>query len=506
MAKKSRPPVVTIMGHVDHGKTTLLDYIRNTKVVAKEAGGITQHIGAYSINHQGKDITFIDTPGHAAFNKMRERGAKITDIVILVVAANDGVKPQTIESIRHITNAKVPVVVAINKIDLADVNPDLAKSGLAEHGLVVTDYGGDIESVEISALKGNGVDKLLETVNLIAELHDFQADSDAPLEAVVIESGKDSKKGVYTTILVQNGTLKVKQDVVATDITGETIEAVGRVKRISDALGQTINEVKPGFAAEVSGFKEAPVVGATIRDDNADYTQIDAENELAGESDEVDASQDLSDQWGDIDFSQLVEEQDKEKINLIIKADTKGSLEVILQNIDEDSTNLIISGIGEVTEQDVEMAETSGALILAFHTKVPKNVKIMAKTNQVKIKSYDVIYKLIEDLQKQMLKLLEPTIDEVVTGEAEILEIFEMKGERIAGCKVKKGEIKKTDKLHLKRDDKIIADPAVKNMMHGKDDITQAKVKGEFGMTFKNKKLDFAVGDILVAYTVEDEE
>lgn len=488
MAQENRPPIITIMGHVDHGKTTLLDYIRNTNVTAREAGGITQHIGAYSINHKGSDITFIDTPGHAAFNKMRERGAKITDIVILVVAANDGVKPQTIESIRHIKNANVPVVVAINKIDLPDVNLDIAKSGLAEHGLVVTDYGGDIETVEISAKTGKNVDKLLETIALMAELMELKADPQAPLNAIVIESSKDSKRGVVATVIVKNGTLATRQDIY-------TDTAEGRVKLLTDASGESLQEVKPGFAAEIIGFKDVPAVGSVVRDSGAEYPEVEEEVE------EVDENP-----WGDIDFSQLVEAVDKPKLNLIIKADVEGTLEAILQVIDEDSTNLISSGVGEVTERDIELAETSGALIISFHTKVPGKIKRLAKDAGVKIKSYDIIYKLIEDLQKQMLKLLEPTIDEVVLGEAEILQIFEMNGEKIAGCKVKTGELKKTDKFHLKRDGEIILDPTPKSMMHGKEEISSVKAKNEFGITFRNKKIDFRVGDILVAYTVEDEE
>lgn len=495
MALQPRPPIITIMGHVDHGKTTLLDYIRKTNVTSHEAGGITQHIGAYTIKHSGKDITFIDTPGHAAFNKMRERGAKITDIVILVVAANDGVKPQTIESIRHIKEANVPVLIAINKIDLPDVNLDIAKSGLAEHGLVVTDYGGDIETVEISALKGKGIDKLLETIAVMAELLELQADPEAPLEAIVIESSKDSKKGVAASVIVKNGTLSLRQDIYSLSISGDR-HVDGRVKRLTDATGIDLEFVKPGFSAEIIGFRDAPSVGTAVRDSMAVYPLVDAQIE----------EEKVVNPWGDIDFSQLVSDVDKEKINLIIKADVEGTLEAILQNIDEESTTLISSGVGEVTEQDVEMARASTALIISFHTKVSKKIKLIAKNSGVKIKTYDVIYKLIEDLQKQMLKLLEPTIDEVVTGEAEILQIFEMKGEKIAGCRVKTGEFKKTDKIHLKRGEEIIMDPTIKNMMHGKDDISVAKTKNEFGMTFRNKKLDFQVGDMLIAYTVQEDE
>ena len=489
MALQTRPPIITIMGHVDHGKTTLLDYIRKSNVTAGEAGGITQHTGAYSIIHNGKDITFIDTPGHAAFNKMRERGAKITDIVILVVAANDGVKPQTIESIRHIKAANVPVLVAINKIDLKDINLDLAKSGLAEHGLVVTDYGGDIEAVEISAKTGKNVDKLLETINVMADLLELKADNHAPLEAIVVESSKDARRGILATVIVKKGALKTRQDVY-------TDTADGRVKLLVSATGESLEQLLPGFCAEIVGFKEIPAVGSTIRDAHADY----------GETQEDIAKTAPANPWGDIDFSQLVTNVEKPKLNLIIRADVQGTLEAIMQVIDEDSTHVLSAGVGEVTESDIESAQTSNSLIISFNNRVSGKIKKIAKENGVKIKSYDIIYKLIEDLQKQMLKLLEPTIDEVVLGEAEIMQLFEMNGETIAGCKVKTGEIKKNNKFHLKRGEEIVMDPTPKRMMHGKEEIIGVKAKNEFGMTFKNKKLDFRVGDMLVAYKVEDEE
>lgn len=488
MAQQKRPPVITIMGHVDHGKTTLLDYIRHTNVTAREAGGITQHIGAYNITYNNTPLTFIDTPGHAAFNKMRERGAQITDLVVLVVAANDGVKPQTIESIRHIKNSNVPVVVAVNKMDLPDVNPDVAKSQLAEHGIVVSEYGGDVETVEISALKGKGVDTLLETIILMADILDLSADAQAPLEAIVVESEKDARRGVVATVIVQQGTLSVRQDVY-------TDASEGRVKLLTNEQGMQLTKVLPGYPAEVIGFKDVPSVGSLVRDAAAVYPEPEQQSDSGAETQE--------NPWGDIDFGALLE--DKPKLKLVIKADTEGTLEAIMQTIDDESTTVLDFGIGEITERDIEMARTSGALLIAFHIKVSNKIKKLAKEENVKIRLYDVIYKLIEDLQKRQLKLLEPTIDEVVHGEAEILQIFEMKGQRIAGCRVKTGELKKRDLLHLMRDGKIIADPRIKSMLHGKEEIDSVTAKSEFGCTFHNKKLDFQVGDMLIAYTVEDE-
>jgi translation initiation factor IF-2 len=486
MALQKRPPVITIMGHVDHGKTSLLDYIRKTNVQAKESGGITQHIGAYQIEYKGKPLTFIDTPGHAAFSKMRERGAHITDIIILVVALNDGVKPQTIESIRHIKNFKAQVIVAINKSDLKGFFPDMVKGQLAEHGITVTEFGGDTDAIDISATTGKGVDKLLETLTVMADLAEYKADPKAPLQAVVIESTKDKHRGSLASVIVRQGTLKVKQDIYS-DL-GE-----GRVKALVDENGKQHKEITPGSPAEIVGLDDVPAVGSIIRETGAEY---EVEEEIAIEEDA-----DI-DPFADLDFGAAFGE--KEKLNLILKADVEGTLEVIEQNMDPDSVNIISKGVGQVTESDIESAITSGAKIISFKIKVPNKIKQMAKDNDVKLKSYDVIYKLIEDMQKQILKLIEPTIDEIITGEAEVLQIFDMKGMKIAGCKVKTGELKKTDELHLKRGEDIISDPQVGSMMHGKEEINSVKNKSEFALTFKNKKQDFQVGDILVAYHNED--
>lgn len=498
MVNQSRPPVVTIMGHVDHGKTTLLDYIRKTKVTAGEAGGITQHIGAYNIEFQGKPITFIDTPGHAAFNKMRERGSQVTDLIVLVVAANDGVKPQTIESIRHIKNSGVPFVVAINKTDLPNIDVNVVKSELVEQGITVTEYGGEIDAIEISALKGKNVDKLLETLLVMAELAELKSDPDAPLKAVVIESSKSQHRGNLASVIVQQGTLKVRQRLEVAGING-------RVKSLSDELGKQLDQVLPGFPAEIMSFEDVPPVGHIVHDLDADYTE--AVDKVA--VDEVGSmpltASDDENPWADLDFSQMIEDEGKQKIQLIIKADVEGTLEAIVQTLDEESTQLLSSGVGEVTEQDLDLAEASGALIIAFQVAIPGKIKKLAKDRKIRIKKYDIIYQLIEDLQKRMLKLLEPTIDEVITGEGEILQVFEIRGEKIAGIRVKTGEFNRNDRFHLKRDDEIIADPVIKSMQHGKEEVTRITTKSEAGLTFKNKKLDFKTGDTIVAYKIEDD-
>lgn len=474
----SRPPIVTIMGHVDHGKTSLLDFIRKTHVTAREAGGITQHIGAYQIEFQKKKITFIDTPGHAAFNKMRARGAKVTDLVILVVAANDGVKPQTIESIRHIQEAGVPLVVAINKIDLPNVYPDMAKAQLAEHGILVQGYGGDVDVVELSAKTGKGVDQLLSLIVTMAELNNYQADPEADLSAIVVESTRDQKRGSVATVIVQQGTLSIRQDITVDGV-------VSRVRQLLDENRKPLTTVLPGCPAEIVGFSSVPAVGAHVYE--------------AGKEVAVEAAPEVAAENVPTDYTALFNEHPK--LKLMIKADVQGTLEAIMQNIDDESTVVLRSGVGELTEDDVDFAETTKSLVLVFHTKISRQVEEKAKNAKVKIKQYDVIYKLLEDLQKQMLKLLEPTIDEVVTGEIEILQIFEMKGEKIAGARVITGELKKLDRVHLKRGEEILFDPEIKSMMHGKDQIDIARTKSEFGLTFK-KRADFQVGDHLVAYTV----
>ena len=496
MALEKRAPIITIMGHVDHGKTTLLDFIRHSNIAAREEGGITQHIGAYQIDFQGQKLTFIDTPGHAAFNKMRQRGAQITDLVILVVAANDGVMPQTIESIRFIKESKVPFLVAINKMDLPDLHPEVVKSQLAEHEVLVQEYGGDVETVEISAKNGKGVDKLLETVVAMTELANLQADPEAPLEAVVIESTKDKNKGSLARVIVREGTLRLRQELVVDEITG-------RVRLLTNEKGQALAQAKPGEPAEIIGLTAAPEVGSVIRDASRDYSEtIVPEFSKTGALERQFSLSDKDIDWEKVNLDVVLGE--KEQIKLIIKADVKGTLEAILQSLDQDSVEVISCGVGQITDQDIELARGGTVVIIAFNISVPSSTKKTAKLAGVKIMEYRIIYHLIEDLQKQMLKLIDSTIDEVVTGEAEVLQVFEMKGEVIAGLRVKTGEIKKNDLLHLKRGDEIIANPVIKSMKHGKDDIDRIGTKNEGGLTFKNKKLDFQVGDTIVAYKKEE--
>ncbi len=483
MSQTKRAPIITVMGHVDHGKTTLLDYIRQTSVQAGEAGGITQHIGAYQIEFEGQTITFIDTPGHAAFNKMRQRGAEVTDIVILVVSAKDGVQPQTVESIEYIKEADVPFVVALNKMDLDTAKPDQTKAQLAEHEVVVQEYGGDIDTVEISAKSGQGVDKLLETVSVLAELLELEADDEAPLKAVVIESTKDEYKGPIARVIVKQGTLKVRQDLTIAD------QTEGRVKSLVDEHGEQLDQVKPGEPAEILGLNQVPEVGSIVREKGRDYEDF-----------EVDSEEEADDEfsWDDLDFEAMM--GDKEKLNLIVKADVKGTLEAITQTIDEDTIELISAEVGPLNESDIEMAEATNSLIVVFGQEVSRSIKNLALDTGVMIKQYNVIYHLLEDLEQKQLELMDPYFNEEVVGRAEIKQIFEIDGEKIAGIRVKTGEVNKHDLLHLERDGEYVSKPVISSLKHGKDDIETVRAKNEAGISFKNRNLDFKEGDIVVAY------
>lgn len=474
MAKQSRPPVVAILGHVDHGKTSLLDKIRKSAVAASETGGITQHIGAYQVVHDKKKITFIDTPGHAAFSSMRSRGAKVTDIVVLVVAATEGVKPQTVESIQHIKAAGVQYLVALTKMDLPDANPETAKAQLTEHEVFVEGYGGDIVAVPVSAKTGEGIDKLLEMISLVAEMGELKADPEADLDAVVIESNRDPGKGAIATVLVRNGTLKQGSVIYA-----ESVEC--KVRAMFGENGKPVKEAGPSTPVVVAGWDKVPAVGSHVGTVKA----IAAPSEPA-----LPASTELA-----------VEE--KPKLRLIVKSDVAGTLEAIEQSLG-DEVEMIAKGVGNVTDSDILLADATKAKIIGFRVKVPGAIKKQAELIGVKIKLYDIIYDLLEDLQKQILKIIEPTIDEEVLGTAAVVAVFDINGERIAGCKVKSGEITKGKLYHVKRGDAVIADPRVRSLKRGKEDIESAKEGTECGILFRQYS-DIEIGDLIVAYKVLDE-
>jgi len=476
LAKKSveeklqtRPPVVVVLGHVDHGKTTLISKIYEKDLTRKEFGGISQHIGAYQITHQGKKITFIDTPGHVAFSKMRSRGAKVADLAVLVVAADEGVKPQTLESLKHIQEAKIPFLVAINKIDLPNVNLDWVKKNLAENRVLVEGYGGDIVAVPVSAKTGEGIEELLEMILLLGEMAGLKANPKGKLEAVIIESKLDSQKGPLATILVRNGSLKVGDEVVVENFGG-------KIKAMVSDKGENLKIAGPGQAVEVLGFSQVPVVGAKVEiGDGSQQTLFPSKMKVKTEVGPP-----------------------KKQLKIILKADTQGTLEAILGSL-SDEVKVVFSGVGNINESDILLAKTTGAEVIGFNVKIAGTVQKLGESEGVRLKTYKIIYELLEELERRVLKILEPTIDEEIFGQAEIVAEFMVKKQRVAGCRVKEGEISKQHPLHLKRGEKIIGDCQIISMKTGKQDIEKAKKGEEFGVTLSDK-VDFRVGDMLISF------
>lgn len=491
--QKNRPPIVTIMGHVDHGKTSLLDFIRKSHVQAKEAGGITQHIGAYQISHNNNSITFIDTPGHAAFNKMRSRGAEVTDVVVLVIAATEGVKPQTVESINHIKKAGVPFIVALNKMDLPTADPMLAKSELAKYDITVEEFGGDVPVVEVSAKTGKGVDQLLEMIQLVYDLDPKPFQADGELEAIIIESSLDKHQGPTSTSLIKSGTINVGQTLYVE-------EDKLKIRSLTNSLGEKVKSAGPSDPVKITGFKSTPPVGAkiTLSPQKLDLTK-EEEKAPTVKSDEASKYEE--------DLKALLEEKEIEvppTINLILKADVQGTLEAIKANL-PDEVIIISSSTGQVNDSDIDLASSTDSTVISFNTKVPKPIMRLAEDEGVVVKEYKIIYKLLEHIEKIILKLLEPTIDEEELGTAEILKVFEMKGDRIAGCKVLTGSIKKSDLIHLVREDKILKDVKIKSLKQAKVDVDKVKSKTECGIIIDSQNL-FKVGDKLIAYKMKSED
>lgn len=460
-------PVVVILGHIDHGKTTLLSKIRERDLTKKEFGGITQHIGAYQVKHQGKQITFIDTPGHVAFSKMRARGAKVTDLVVLVIAADDGVMPQTRESLEHIRAAKVPFLVAINKIDLPQANPKMVKEQLQKEMVLVEDLGGDVVCVEVSAKTGKGIDELLEMILLLAEMEGLRKDAAGSLEAVVIESSLDYRRGPISTVLVKNGSLRVGDEIKAEGF-------LGKVKAMFDENGKRVKEAGPSKPVEVLGFKEVPLIGSKV-------AKVGASEAIKKE---VVKKKDKPKSFAD-----------KGKFKIVLKSDVKGTLEALVDSL-PDEVQLIFQAVGDVNESDVLFAATTGAEIIGFNVRIPSGVAKLAETERVKIRPYNIIYELLEDIKRQLTK---PEISEEILGEAEIVAEFENEKERIAGCRVKEGRITKEDKLRLQRGEKILGNMKIKTMKHKKEDITEATKGKEFGAVFV-PLLDFKIGDVIISY------
>ena len=490
----TRPPVVTIMGHVDHGKTTLLDAIRNTDVVAGETGGITQAIGAYSVKCNNKLITFIDTPGHAAFTEMRARGASITDIVIIIVAADDGIMPQTVEAIDHAKAAGVPIIVAINKIDKPDANVDRIMTGLVENGLTPEEWGGDIIVNKISAKTGVGINELLENILLVAEMQEYKANPNRYATGAVIESKKDNKVGTTATLLIQNGTLRLGDPIVIGNY-------YGKVRTLKDDRGNNIVEAKPSTPVEVTGISEVPSAGDKFMafESEKQAKEIAHERELRSkEADTNFSGMTLEDLFG------RIKEGEKE-INIIIKADVNGSLEAVknaLTKIDVEGVhvNVIRGGVGAITESDVVLASASHAIIIGFNVRASIATQDTAKQYGIELKYYDIIYKAVEDMEKAMKGMLDPKYEEKVTGSAEIRQIFKFsKVGLIAGCHVLSGTIKNNSKARILRDDIIVYNGAVNTLQHEKDQVKEVKKDMDCGMTLENCQ-DYKEGDIIEVY------
>ncbi len=503
---KKRAPVVSIMGHVDHGKTTLLDSIRASKhkIVATEVGGITQSIGAYTVyldDKENKKIVFVDTPGHEAFTEMRARGAKATDIAILVVAADDGIMPQTIEAINHAKAANVPIIVAVNKIDKPDANPDRVLQQLTEHGLVPEAWGGDTITVKVSALNGTGIDELLEYILLVADVEDLKANPKAEASGVVIEANLDKGKGPVATLLVQNGTLRVGNCIVVGT-------ACGRVRALLSDSGERIQKAEPSTPVEILGLTEVPQAG--------DYFEV-VQNEkemkaIVEKRKEKERNKRLEAMLpAHIRREAVAGEDDIPELNLIIKANTHGSAEAVSQAIAQLDSNLIKTkiihvGVGDISEADVMLASASGALILGFTVKEDANAAAAAEKEGVTIKKYDIIYQILEDIEKTMLSLLEPELKEVELGKAEVRQVFTIgKTTRIAGCYVTEGKIVRSKDAIVYRDGKQIFKGAIDQLKRFKDDVKEVAQGFECGISFA-KFNDIEVGDIIEVSTTEEVE
>jgi translation initiation factor IF-2 len=497
-----RPPVVTIMGHVDHGKTSLLDYIRKANVVAGEAGGITQHIGAYHVSlGEGKSITFLDTPGHQAFTAMRARGAQVTDVVVLVVAADDQVMPQTIEAISHAKNAGVPMIVAINKIDLPSADIDKVKRDLLQHNVVLEEFGGTVLSSPISAKKGTGIDRLLEQILLQAELLDLKANPTGRAHGTVLEATLDPGKGPLATVLVQKGTLHVADDFICGKYSG-------RVRALFDERGKQVKEVGPSVPVQVLGFEGVPAAGDTfgVVTDAVEARDIAQKRQRL----EREAQNRRSARGGTLeDFSRALQEGQVSQLRVIIKADQGGPAEALADAIAQLGTaevrvDVVHRGVGAITESDVLLAKASGAIILGFHVRPDSNARSAAEREQVDIRTYRIIYEAVEDVRSALEGLLKPEEKEIVLGDAEVLQLFKVsKVGTIAGCMVRSGTIQRTAKARIVRDGSAVYTGNLSSLKRFKDDVREVREGLECGIGIENFN-DLKVGDRIESFRMEE--
>ncbi len=495
-----RPPIITVMGHVDHGKTKLLDTIRDANVVAGEAGGITQAIGAYQAEKNGRTITFIDTPGHEAFTAMRARGAEATDIVVLVVAADDGVMPQTIEALNHAKASDVPIVVAINKIDREQAQPDRVKQQLSEQGLVPQDWGGDVEMIPVSALHGDGIDNLLETLLLVADVEDLKANPEGRAAGVVLEAHLDVGRGPVANILVQRGTLRVGDPLVAGP-------AWGRVRALINDHGEQIQEAGPSMPVQVLGLNDVADAGDgfVVAPDEKTARSVAEKREhwqrVANLGREAAAPTGARLE----DIFEQIQRGDVATLNILLKADTTGSLEALTESLrklerDEVKLAFVHRAVGGITQQDVQLAATSGATIIGFNVRPDRKAREMAQAEEVEIRNYEIIYQVLEDIESALVGMLAPEYEEAVTGEAEVREIFSVpRVGRIAGCMVLNGTITRGSKVRFLRDGTIIWKGAVSSLRRFKDDVREVQAGFECGIGLTDFQ-DLKQGDIIETF------
>lgn len=496
-----RPPVVTIMGHVDHGKTTLLDAIRESNLVGKESGGITQHIGAYIVRHNNHPITFVDTPGHEAFTQLRARGAKVTDIIILVVAADDGVMPQTKEAISHAKAASVPIIVAINKIDKANADLDKTKKQLSKEGLLVEDWGGDVVCVEISATEKTNLKELLDMILLVSEVSELKAIPNGEAQGVVLEARLDAKKGAVATVIIQNGTLKQGDPF----ITGVTY---GKVRALFDEKGEVMKEATPSIPVEILGFADVPQSG--------DIFQVVQNIESAKKFSQLRKSQTTGEASGSSEhltldeLFQKIEEGEVKDLPLVIKGDVQGSIEVlsdILPNLslEDVQVKIVHAATGHITESDVLLASASNAILIGYNVKANQKIQTLANEENVEIRTYSVIYQLTDHIKKALTGLLEPILKEKSLGRAEVRKIFQIpRIGVIAGCYVQEGTITRNSEIRVLRDNAIMFQGKISSLKHVKENVTEVKKNYECGIGIE-KFTDIQEGDIIEAFIIEKE-
>lgn len=497
-----RPPIITVMGHVDHGKTTLLDNIRKTHVTEKEAGGITQHIGASRVEYNGNTLVFLDTPGHEAFTSMRARGAQVTDIAVLVVAADDGIKPQTIEALNHAKAAGVPIVVAVNKIDKPEAKPERVRQQLSDYGLVPEEWGGDTIMVDVAAKKGLHVDDLLEMLLLVAEMQELKADPKAPPSGTVIEANLDKGKGPVATVIVQEGTLR-RGNIIHTG------SAWGKIRAMIDDKGRSVNEAGPSMPVEVLGLESVPQPGEKFSTLSSEREARELISQSEFERRETDQSKAKR-----LTLEELYEKMQTEEIpqlRIVLKTDVQGSLEafhasLMKMSTDAVSVNIVHEGVGRISESDVMLASASNAIIIGFNVRPDSNAKKVAENEGVQIRLYQVIYDMLDDVKAAMEGMLAPELREHTLGQAEIREIFRVpKVGNIAGCRVTDGLIRRSAKVRLVRDGVVFWSGELSSLKHFKEDVREIKAGNECGLSFE-KFQDFRVGDVIEAYEILKEK